>query len=162
MKAPLCSYLSGGAVRAYLARRKYFFAKAINAAAIIALIAAFGSWAAEAYAHDAEVEEQILAAERAASRGTYPNDGVFEGSAQGFGGPVVMRVTIDNGYIDSVEIVDATMEDAPWLEMCLGLPDAIVKAQGTSIDVVSGATYTSSGILNGATEALRLSLEGAA
>ncbi|MBQ9001545.1 MAG: FMN-binding protein [Eggerthellaceae bacterium] len=149
-------------MRAYLARRKYFYAKAINAAVIVALIVAFGGWAAEALAHDAEVEAQIIAAERAASRGAYPVDGVFEGSAQGFGGPVAMRVTIEGGYIDSVEIVDASMEDAPWLEMCLGLPDAIVKAQNTSIDVVSGATFTSSGILNGTTEALRQALEGGA
>ena len=149
-------------MRAYLAKRKYFFAKAINAAVVVALIVAFSGWAAEAFAHDAEVEAQITAAERAASRGAYPTDGVFEGSAQGFGGPVAMRVIIDNGYIDAVEIVDASMEDAPWLEMCLGLPDAIVKAQTTSIDVVSGATYTSSGILNGATEALRQSMEGGA
>ena len=149
-------------MRAYLARRKYFFAKAINAALIVALIVAFSGWAAEALAHDVEVQERIMAAERAASRGAYPTDGVFEGAAQGFGGPVAMRVTIEGGYIDAVEIVDASLEDAPWLEMCLGLPDAIVKAQTTGIDVVSGATYTSSGILNGTTEALRQSLEGGA
>lgn len=149
-------------VRAYLAKRKYFLAKLVNAVAAVALVVAFGVWAAEAYAHDVAVEEQIVAAERAASRGAYPTDGVFEGAAQGFGGPVTMRVTIENGYIDTVEIVDASMEDAPWLEMCLGLPAAIVKAQSTGIDVVSGATYTSSGILNGTTEALRQSLEGGA
>lgn len=140
--------------------QKYFYAKALNLACAVALLAMFSAWAAEAFAHDAAVEEQIIAAERAASRGAYPTDGVFEGAAQGFGGLVTMRVTIDNGYIDSVEMADVSSEDGPWVEMCLSLPDAIVKAQSANVDTVSGATYTSAGILNGTTEALRKSLAG--
>ena len=71
-----------------------------------------------------------------------------------------MQVTIANGYIDAVEIVDASSEDKAWLDMAVVLPKRIVKAQSTDIDIVSGATYTSVGILNGATEALRKSMAG--
>ena len=139
---------------------KYFITKAINLLAVVAILVYFSGWAAEMTAHDEAVAEQIAEAERAASRGPYTADGTFEGSAKGFGGQVKMQVVIDNGYIDSVEIVDASKEDDAWLDMCLGLPAKIVKEQSTNIDVVSGATYTSSGILNGTTEALEKSLAG--
>ena len=141
-------------------RYRYFLAKVFNLVLVLAVLAAFSAWAAKANAHDEEVAEQIAAAERAANRGPYGHDGTFTGSARGFGGQVNMQVTIENGYIESVEIVDASKEDDAWLEMCAGLPDQIVKAQSTDIDVVSGATYTSSGILNGTTEALRQAVGG--
>ena len=141
-------------------RLKYFGAKAFNLVVIIVALSLFNSWAVKANAHDEMVEEQIAEAERAASRGAYTTDGTFEGSAQGYGGLVKMQVVIDNGYIDSVTILDASKEDEAWLDMCVDLPAKIVKAQTTSIDVVSGATYTSAGILNGTTEALQKSLDG--
>ena len=141
-------------------RFKFFGAKAFNLAVIVVALVVFTTWAAKANAHDEMVEQQIAEAERAASRGPYVTDGTFEGAAQGYGGLVKMRVVIDNGYIDAVEIVDASLEDEAWLDMCVGLPSQIVKAQSTSIDVVSGATYTSAGILNGTTEALQKSMAG--
>lgn len=141
-------------------RVSYFLAKAFNVAAIAVLLAGFSMWAAKAQAHDDMVEQQIAEAERAASRGPYANDGIFIGSAQGYGGPVKMQVTVENGYLDSVEILDAGKEDDAWLEMCLDLPAKMVSAQTTSVDTVTGATFTSSGMINGATEALRQSIEG--
>ena len=141
-------------------RLRYFAAKAVNLVIIVAALTLFNTWAIKANAHDELVEQQIAEAERAASRGAYATDGEFEGSAQGYGGPVKMKVVIDNGYIDAVEIVDASKEDEAWLDMCLGLPAQIVKVQTTNIDVVSGATYTSAGILNGTTEALQKSMSG--
>ena len=141
-------------------RLRFFGARLINLALVVALVVFFNTWAAKAQAHDEAVAEQIAQAERAANRGPYTNDGVFEGSAKGYGGQVKIQVVIENGYIDSVKILDASSEDQAWLDMTVGLPDRIVKAQSTDIDVVSGATYTSVGILNGATEALKKSLEG--
>ena len=141
-------------------RFKFFGAKAFNLAVIVVALVVFTTWAAKANAHDEMVEQQIAEAERAASRGPYVTDGTFEGAAQGYGGLVKMRVVIEGGYIDAVEIVDASLEDEAWLDMCVGLPSQIVKAQSTSIDVVSGATYTSAGILNGTTEALQKSMAG--
>lgn len=139
---------------------KYFITKAINFVAVVVILVGFSGWAAEMTVNDEAVAEQIAEAERAANRGPYVTDGTFTGSAKGFGGQVKMQVVIDNGYIDSVEILDASKEDDAWLDMCLGLPAKIVKEQTTNIDVVSGATYTSSGILNGTTEALEKSMAG--
>ena len=138
---------------------RYFAAKAFNLVVVVVALVMFSSWAAHANAHDEMVEQQIAEAERAASRGPYTNDGSFVGEAQGYGGLVKMQVIIGNGYIESVEILDASSEDEAWLDMCVGLPSKIVKAQTTAIDVVSGATYTSAGILNGTTQALQKAME---
>ena len=143
-------------------RFRYFAAKTVNLVIVVAALVTFSMWAAKANAHDEMIEQQIAAAERAANRGPYATDGTFEGSAKGYGGQVKMRVVIENGYIDAVDIVDASSEDQAWLDMCVGLPAKIVKEQTTSIDVVSGATYTSAGMLNGVTEALQKSMAGEA
>ena len=143
-----------------LKTHKYSLAKALNLALVVTVLAGFSAWAADAQAHDAAVAEQIAQAERAANRGPYTTDGTFTGSAQGFGGPVEMQVVIENGYIESVDIVDASKEDDAWLDMTKDLPSKIVDAQGTDVDVVSGATYTSGGILNGTAEALKKSMAG--
>ena len=139
----------------------YFLAKVASLALIVAMLAGYSIWAGKANAHDEAVAAQIAEAERAASRGPYPVDGTFTGSAIGFGGPVTMQVAIENGYIDEVVILDASLEDPPWLEMTAHLPGQIVREQTTQLDIVSGATYTSAGILNGTTEALRAAQGGA-
>lgn len=141
-------------------RFRYFGMKALNLGLIVAMLAFFNTWAAKAQAHDEAVEEQIAQAERAAARGPYATDGTFEGAGKGYGGMVKMQVVVKDGYIDDVAILDASSEDKAWLDMAIVLPARIVKAQTTDIDIVSGATYTSVGILNGATEALRKSMEG--
>lgn len=144
-------------------RHGYSSMKVINLVAVVALLLAFSTWATEAQAHDAAVEEQMIAAERAAHRGPYAVDGVFSGAAEGFGGLVEMQATIEDGYITSVDILDASHEDDAWLDMAIVLLDQIEKEQTTNLDVVSGATYTSAGILNGTAEALRQAMgEGAA
>ena len=68
--------------------------KLVNTAAVVLLVCGFSLWASQAAAADAAVQQQITEAERAANRGPYATDGVFSGSAQGYGGPVNMQVTI--------------------------------------------------------------------
>lgn len=140
----------------------YGLVKTVNLAVMVAVLLAFSGWIAEARAHDAAVEEQIIAAERAAHRGPYATDGVFVGAAEGFGGLVEMQATVEDGYIVSVDILDASHEDDAWLDMAIVLLERIEREQTTNLDVVSGATYTSAGILNGTAEALRQSMEGGA
>ena len=139
-----------------------FVIKAANATLVVGLIVWFSMWAAQAQEADAAVQKQIQEAERTANRGPYATDGAFLGTAQGYGGPVAVRVAIENGYIDSVEIVSAENEDAPYLDQTRRLLSDVVNANTSAVDVVSGATFTSAGILNGATEALQKSNAGQA
>ena len=139
------------------AKYEGFLLRCLGLAVALAALSSFTSWAQVANAHDEQVKAEILEAQRATQRGSYATDGVFQGEAEGYGGPVCVQVTVDNGFISQVELVSAEGEDQAWLNMALPLLDTIVQEQTTQIDVVSGATFSSSGILNGATRALEQS-----
>lgn len=139
---------------------RFVIVKALAVVALGVILGGYNAWAWGAAQADAQAREQKAAALVASGPGPYATDGVFSGTAEGYGGPVTTQVTVENGWIVAVDIVDASLEDEAWLEMAEVLPERIKEAQTPSIDVVSGATFTSTGILNGATEALLESMEG--
>ncbi|MFR7732623.1 MAG: FMN-binding protein [Collinsella sp.] len=120
--------------------------KVVNAAAVVAIVAGY-SWAARA-AKATPTRAEAVQAERSQTRGAYATDGTFEGSAQGYGGTVTCRVTIENGYIESVESHGPRRQTPPTFAQAEGLTQTICDAQGTNVVTVSGATFSSAGILN--------------
>lgn len=86
-------------------------------------------------------------------------DGTFSGSAAGMGGDVVVSVTIEGGTIKAVDVTE--QQETPGISdpALAQLPDAIVKAQSTQVDSVSGATITSTAI-KGAVDAALLAAQG--
>ena len=80
-------------------------------------------------------------------------DGVYTGSAQGYGGITTVEVTISNGQIANIKIL-SHHDDSPYINNASSLIDAIINAQSTNVDAVSGATYSSSGIINAVRDAL--------
>ena len=66
-----------------------------------------------------------------------------------------MSVTIENGKITAVDVLSAANEDAAYWNATLGLIDNILAAQSADIDAVSGATFSSNGLLNAVDEALK-------
>ena len=95
-------------------------------------------------AREAAVEE--APEEEVLPRLPYP-DGVYTGSARGYGGPVKVQVTMENGTITGVEILNASHETAAFLKRARRLLNTVVTAQTWEVDAVSEATYTSRGIL---------------
>ena len=87
---------------------------------------------------------------------------VFTGTADGFGGPVEVTVTVEDGKIVSVEATGAKETDGIGTLALEGLPAKIVEANGVEVDVVSGATYTSKAILAAVSSALGLTTEAEA
>ena len=80
-------------------------------------------------------------------------DGTYTGSAQGFNGPVTVKVVIKDGKIKSVGIVSNS--DTPsYFSRARKLTSSIVKKQSTKVDSVSGATYSSNGIIKATEKAL--------
>ena len=142
-------------VASLLVRKRNFIAKAANAVLVTCLVAGFSLWMADRNEADAVARQEMLAAERAETLGPYANDGTFTGTAQGYGGPITVEVTVERGYIARVEVVDAPGEDAPYLAQASTLADRIVEAQTPNVDTVTGATFSSAGIINGCVEALR-------
>lgn len=81
-------------------------------------------------------------------------DGTYTGEANGFRGPMTVAVTVKDQQIVSVEVV-SNVDDRKWFNRAVNkIPDWIVSAQSTDVDTVSGATYSSLGIINAAKNAL--------
>ncbi len=82
-------------------------------------------------------------------------DGTHEGTGKGFGGDIKVEVEVKDGEIVNVEILDhgetPNISDAAIEE----IPKAIVEAQDTEVDTVSGATTTSKGIIKAVEDALK-------
>ncbi|WP_322155412.1 FMN-binding protein [Paratractidigestivibacter sp.] len=81
-------------------------------------------------------------------------DGSYEGSAEGYNGPVTVRVTVASGKIASIDLVSHE-DDAQFLWAWAQIPGDIVSAQSTNVDTVSGATYSSKGIIAAVQQALK-------
>ena len=81
-------------------------------------------------------------------------DGVYVGSSRGYGGAVQVQVTMENGSITEVEILDASHETKQFLRRATRLLTTVVDAQSWEVDAVSEATYTSRGILGAVQNAL--------
>lgn len=83
-----------------------------------------------------------------------PANGVYEGSANGMGGAVKVAVTVEDGKISDVEVLEhketAGISD-PAIEQ---IPQAIVDAQSTDVEAVTGATVTSEAIKEAVAAAL--------
>ena len=73
-------------------------------------------------------------------------DGTFTGSGQGYKSVITVAVTISGGKITAIEIVSAG-DDEPYFSNAKGLISSVIAAQSTSVDTISGATYSSKGIL---------------
>ena len=80
--------------------------------------------------------------------------GPLTGTANGFGGPITVSVTMDGDKITAVEIVSNSETPEIAGAALEQIPAAIVAANSADVDIVSGATYTSNGIINAVKNAL--------
>ena len=80
-------------------------------------------------------------------------DGVYKGSATGFSGHVTVAVTIMDKKITSIDILSST-DDEAFFNRAKGVIDRIIASQSFDVDVVSGATYSSNGIIGAVKNAL--------
>ena len=85
----------------------------------------------------------------------YGKDGTYEGSGQGFGGQIVVSVTIKNGSIDDIQIKEAKNEDSAYFNNAKKIIDTMKQKQTADVDVASGATYSSKGIIAAVRNALK-------
>jgi uncharacterized protein with FMN-binding domain len=82
-------------------------------------------------------------------------DGTYTGTADGYMPSLTVEVVVKGGKIASVAVVK-NYETPRWFRAVVGvIPSAIVKAQGTKVDSVSGATCSSYGIMSAVEAALK-------
>lgn len=101
-----------------------------------------------------ETETENAAEDTQTATGSFElADGVYKGSATGFSGPVTVAVTIMDKKITSIDILSST-DDEAFFNRAKGVIDRIIASQSFDVDVVSGATYSSNGIIGAVKNAL--------
>ena len=90
----------------------------------------------------------------ASDSGNVYKDGTYTGEAQGFGGTIQVQVTLAGDEITDIQVTSAPGEDSAYLSQGEGVISSILSAQSTDVDTVSGATFSSTGIINAVVDAL--------
>lgn len=81
-------------------------------------------------------------------------DGTYTGSGTGFSGLITVQVVIKGGKITDITIVSTT-DDSPYIDNASALLKTIIATQSTNVDTVSGATYSSVGLISAVRDALQ-------
>ena len=84
--------------------------------------------------------------------GTY-TDGVYTGTGTGYRGETEVSVTVSGGKITDIEIV-SYQDDREYFERASAIVDDIISMQSVDVDTISGATFSSNGILEAVADAL--------
>ncbi|GMQ56315.1 hypothetical protein AN1V17_07080 [Vallitalea sediminicola] len=81
-------------------------------------------------------------------------DGIYVGEGEGFRDTIVVQITVKSEQIISVEVTEQN-DDRKWFDRAYNaIPDKIIENQSTEVDAVSGASYSSQGIIDGVKDAL--------
>ena len=86
-------------------------------------------------------------------KGNY-KDGTYTGSARGFQSDITVSVTISKGKISNVQVLSQGETPSYWAR-AKAVVSRIKRSKTTNVDTVSGATYSSNGIINAVRSALR-------
>lgn len=90
-----------------------------------------------------------------AATGNFPyKEGIYYGTAEGYGGNVSVAVVIQEKSIKAILITE-TSDDEAFFQRAMGVVKNVLKTQRTEVDTVSGATYSSKGILGAIQNALK-------
>lgn len=88
------------------------------------------------------------------AEGNYAN-GTYTGVATGYQPGIKVEIEIENGNLVKVRVVDHSEIGRQFYQRPIDfIPDAIVDARNTEVDVVGGATATSTGIMAAVENAL--------
>ena len=140
---------------------KDFLIRSFSLAAVILILAGYNQVLKDRSKDEeiAKLEAQVTKLQQEKEKtvdikGTYP-DGRWEGGAKGFGGMITVLVTVENGTISEIEMTSADGEDKAYLSMAEDIIPKIIEAQSADVDTVSGATFSSTGIRDAVSEALK-------
>ena len=104
-------------------------------------------------AKTATVQPEVSVDFSNAAPGSY-KDGTYTGSAAGYRGVTSVTVTVSNGNITSITI-DSSGDDRKFLDNAANeIISDIISAQSTDVSAVSGATYSSRGIIDAVEDAI--------
>lgn len=128
---------------------KIFAVKSINLLLVIGVIYVYCMQAGRI-----QKDIQDKASTDTTSQTYFADDGIYEGSGDGFGGKITVRLTVKDKKLQKAEILSAADETKDYLESAKKILDDAVQKQSTDVDTVSGATLSSNGIINAMKDAL--------
>lgn len=111
-----------------------------------------------AYA-DAQPSAAVPAGANAAFADAAPADGVYQGSAQGYKSLITVSVTVSGGLVTDIGVLDEA-ETAAYFRHATSVIEPMIETQSLAVDAVSGATYSSAGIVRAVADALSLATDG--
>lgn len=97
----------------------------------------------------------------AASKAGQYEDGVYEGQALGYNAPITVSISVENDRITALSVLSHADDEAYW-DRAQSVIDAMLDSGNTQVDAVSGATYSSKGIIEAADKALQKALKNGA
>lgn len=80
-------------------------------------------------------------------------DGVYKGTGTGYAGDITVSVQIKDKQIVAIDIL-STSDDAAFFNRAKAVIDRIIEGQTLDVDTVSGATFSSNGIISAVKNAL--------
>ncbi|MDO5292651.1 MAG: FMN-binding protein [bacterium] len=101
-----------------------------------------------------EATAEATATPAASTEKTELTDGTFEGTGAGLQGDIKVSVTVKDGKIDKIEILEQKETESIFATAKDAIPAAIIEAQSTDVDVVANATMSSNGIIEAVKNAL--------
>jgi len=82
-------------------------------------------------------------------------DGIYTGVANGYGPNLTVSVTVSGNIITDIQVVSHNEKNVKYYGRAIdAIPQAIIAAQNPVVDTISGATYTSKGIIQAVLNAL--------
>lgn len=104
---------------------------------------------------DKKKDEDKKEEQKSTAKGSFDvSDGTYYGTGTGFAGKIKVAVTVKDKQITAIEIVENEADDNAFFSRAKGVIDKIISGQTLEVDVVSGATYSSNGIISAVKNAL--------
>ena len=107
------------------------------------------------------IPDPIAFAEKENAVSGMVTDGVYTGEGSGFRGKVRVQVTVENGSISDITVLSYKDDREFFGRASSGVIPAILSAQDPEVDAVSGATWSSKGIMEAVADALAVPVAAA-
>ena len=128
-------------------------------AGTLASAALLGAYYAAPLLPDSAAEPGYAVSSGVSAAGGYA-DGVYTGTGEGYRGEVTVQVTVENGAISDITLVSKADDEKFFSSAWDGVTGAVIAAQSAEVDAVSGATFSSNGIMEAVADALEQSGTG--
>lgn len=86
--------------------------------------------------------------------GAQLKDGTYQGSADGYNGTITVSVVVENSQVTEINVISQNDTDR-FFNQAESVLDDIIQQQSLEVDTISGATFSSAGLINAVYDALQ-------